>query len=143
MQDSIKNRPLPAADTIQINCDVERESVCAADDVNAPNAAKFCCNVEANSENFALECIRQIACRETYLPSVAGPTTWIAYIDSIPIAVCEKHSETNVYPTGQMLERSIVDASFKIYFSYYLANNKNRILTEIALRKVPERKYEE
>jgi hypothetical protein len=126
-----------------IDCHVTRESVCAGDDVDADHPADFLCPVPRDCLDPRLACIEHIVAKEIYLPSVAGGSSWIAFEGGNAFAVIGKTDGVHVWPVSASDIFEENPWYFRFTFAYYLSNNPERLLKELAEGKMPERRYAE
>lgn len=130
---------LRLSEQIIMLCVVERDSVAAGDDFDAPHREVMDIAIADAESAPILACVRHIATQTNYLPSVAGGSTWIAYANDLPIAVVALFDAPEIYcvdGTPMPAEHEV-----KLQFAYYLANNPQRIIRQLAAGKRPDRIY--
>ncbi len=124
-----------------IECLLQRDSVCMADDIDAPHDRQVTLDVSPSVTDVPLYCARRVALDEHYLASVMGGSTWIAYAEERPIAVVvldrflrgdEVHAVASSRPwSGEF--------PLKLFFAYYLANSPARLVDELRRGETPRR----
>ena len=113
-----------------IACRLKRDSVCMADDIDAPHRRTIRIALSPDESDPALVCVRAAVKAENYLPSVAGGSTWTARAGDCVIAVVTKSAwldRVRVYPVGG----SDGVTPSELRFAYRLATPPKAVLAEL------------
>lgn len=125
---------------MQIN--VERESVCAGDDVDSPHARSFV--MQPDDAGDLTSAAIEFVIDAHYLASVEGGSTWIAYSSGVALAVVALGPDDEV---RQVLRTSAQlvpkNGSVALRFQYFTANSPVRLLDELNAGREPEKRWQE